>query len=174
MLEAPILITPDPNKPYMLQTDASNYAVGAVLSQVDDKNRDHPVAYISRTLKEAEINYSATERECLAMIYAIKAFRPILYGKHLTIVTDHLPLRWLQTHKDSSSRLIRWSLQIQDMDMTIEYKPGEKHTNADALSRMICLIQFGDELREGQQEIPESENCIMQGDGLKNKIKTVE
>ena len=167
LLEAPILITPDPNKPYMLQTDASNYAVGAVLSQMDDKKRDHPVAYISRTLKKAEINYSATERECLAMIYAIKAFRPILYGKHLTIVTDHLPLRWLQTHKDSSSRLIRWSLQIQDMDMTIEYKPGKKHTNADALSRMICLIQFGDELREGQQEIPEDDNCILQKDGLK-------
>ena len=151
----------------MLQTDASSYAVGAVLSQMDDKNRDHPVAYISRTLKKAEINYSATERECLAMIYAIKAFRPILYGKHLTIVTDHLPLRWLQTHKDSSSRLIRWSLQIQDMDMTIEYKPGKKHTNADALSRMICLIQFGDELREEQREIPEDENCILQRDGVK-------
>ena len=63
LLEAPILMTPDPNKPYTLQTDASGYAVEAVLSQLDESKRDHPIAYISRTLKKAEINYSATERE---------------------------------------------------------------------------------------------------------------
>ena len=118
-------------------------------------------------MKKAEINYSATERECLAMIYAIKAFRPLLYGKHLTVITDHAPLKWLQTHKDSSSRLIRWSLQIQDLDMTIEYKPGKKHTNADALSRMICMIQFGDELLEEQKDLPEDDWYDTQNDGIK-------
>ena len=167
LMNTPILAFPNFARPFMLQTDASDYAIGAVLSQEDSEHREHPVAFISRTLNTTEQKYSVTEKECLAVVYACKVFRPIIFGKELTIITDHAPLQWLQTHKDSSSRLIRWSLKIQDLNMKITYKPGKRHTNADAMSRLVNFINFGQLLQEQQEDLADIEGSIMGNDGIR-------
>ncbi|XP_048515544.1 uncharacterized protein LOC125502056 [Athalia rosae] len=134
LCEKPILQYPDFNKPFIVTTDASGTAVGAVLSQ-GQIGQDLPIAYTSRLLNKAEQNYSTTEKVLLAMVYAVKHFRPYLYGKTFTLVTDHRPLTWLQSLKDPSSRLARWKVHLMDYQFNIQYKPGRINANADALSR---------------------------------------
>lgn len=96
---------------------------------------DLPVAYASRLLTKAEKNYSATERECLAVVEFVRHFRHYLYGQHFLVITDHQALRWLHLVKDSSSRLIRWRLKLRDYQYEILYKSGKTNKNADALLR---------------------------------------
>ncbi|XP_062532989.1 uncharacterized protein LOC101738890 [Bombyx mori] len=134
LVEAPILIYPDFNSPFLLTCDASNYAISAILSQ-GPIGRDRPVSYASRTLNKAECNYSVTEKECLAIVFGTKTFRPYLYGRRFTIITDHKPLQWLFNCKDPGSRLIRWRLKLEEYDYDIKYKKGKTNCNADALSR---------------------------------------
>ncbi|KAJ0173294.1 hypothetical protein K1T71_011470 [Dendrolimus kikuchii] len=134
LTNAPILQYPDFSKPFILTTDASEYAIGAVLSQGEIGN-DLPIAYASRTLNKAEGNYSVSEKELLGVIYGTKTFRPYLYGRKFKIVTDHKPLVYLMNCKDPSSKLLRWRLKIEDFDYEIVYKPGKLNSNADALSR---------------------------------------
>ncbi|CAG9109133.1 unnamed protein product [Plutella xylostella] len=131
---APILAYPDFSKPFVLTCDASNVAVSAILSQ-GPIGKDLPIAYASRTLNKAESNYSVTEKECLAIIFGTKTFRPYLYGHRFTIVTDHRPLQWLFNCKDPGSRLVRWRLKLEEYDYEILYKKGKVNCNADALSR---------------------------------------
>ncbi|CAG9134488.1 unnamed protein product [Plutella xylostella] len=131
---APLLQYPDFSAPFVITTDASNYAVGAVLSQ-GEIGKDKPVAYASRTLNKPEGNYSTTEKELLAIIFAVKTFRPYLFGRKFKIVTDHRPLVWLFNVKDPGSRLIRWRLKLEEYDYEIVYKQGRLNSNADALSR---------------------------------------
>lgn len=133
LTSAPLLRSPDFEKPFFLSTDASGYAIGAVLSQRDEHG-ELPVAYASRQLKAPEINYSVTERECLAIVWAVKYFQPYLYGRSFEIHTDSRPLRWLLNVKDPSSRLARWNLRLQEYDFKIIHKPGKAHTNADTPS----------------------------------------
>lgn len=92
LISGPILQYPDTNKPFILTTDASNYSVGAVLSQVNDDGHDLPIAYASRTMNRAETSYHTTEHECLAIVWAVKHFRPYIYGQKFKIYTDHQPL----------------------------------------------------------------------------------
>lgn len=127
----PILIYPDFNKKFTLQTDASNYALGAVLSQ-----DGHPVSYASRTLNGSEQNYSTIEKELLAIVWATKHFRPYLFGRKFLIETDHRPLAWLFSIKEPNSKLVRWRLRLQEYDYEIKYKKGVLNGNADALSRI--------------------------------------
>lgn len=135
LTNAPLLQYPDHSKPFILTTDASNVALGAVLSQ-GQVGSDQPVAYASRTLSDTESRYSTIERELLAIIWAVKQFRPYLYGKKFYIYTDHRPLAWLNSLKDPNSKLTRWRLRLQDYDFEIIYKNGKQNTNADALSRI--------------------------------------
>lgn len=130
----PILQYPDFSKEFVLTTDASLYAIGAVLSQ-GEVGKDLPIAYASRTLNKAETNYSTIEREALAIIWAVKHFRPYLFGRRFKIVTDHQPLKWLFSMKDSNSRIVRWRLKLEEFDYEIIYKAGKYNVNADALSR---------------------------------------
>ena len=102
----PVLQYPDFAQPFVLTTDASGYAVGGVLSQ-GDVGKDLPIAYTSRLLNKAENNYSTIEKELLAIIYCIGHFRPYLYGRRFTLVTDHKPLVWLHSVRDPTSRLFR-------------------------------------------------------------------
>lgn len=127
----PILAYPDFSKTFTLTTDASNYALGAVLSQ-----DNHPICYASRTFNTHEINYSTIEKELLAIIWATKYFRPYLFGRKFTIETDHKPLTWLFSIKEPNSKLVRWRLRLSEYDYEIRYKKGTKNSNADALSRI--------------------------------------
>lgn len=125
---------PDFSKEFVPTTDASIHAIGAILSQ-GEVGKDLPIAYASRTLNKAESNYSTIERELLAIVWAVKHFRPYLFGRKFKIVTDHKPLTWLFSIKDPGSRLVRWRLKLEEYDYEIIYKAGKINTNADALSR---------------------------------------
>lgn len=131
----PILQYPDFNKEFILTTDASNVAIGAVLSQ-GAIGSDKPIAYASRTLNSSELNYSTIEKELLAIVWATKYFRPYLFGRKFKIITDHKPLQWIMNLKEPNSRLTRWRLKLSEYDFSIEYKQGKFNTNADALSRL--------------------------------------
>lgn len=135
LTKSPILKFPNFEKPFILCTDASAYAIGAVLCQEYD-GHEMPVAYASRQLKGAELNYSTTERECLALVWSIKHFRCYLYGYKFDVYTDHQPLKWLMKMAEPSNRLTKWSILLSEYDCEIHYRPGKKHTNADALSRI--------------------------------------
>ena len=108
-----ILQYPDFEKPFVLTTDASNYAVGAVLSQ-GPIGSDKPIAFASRTLNKSEEKYSATEKELLAIVWACKYFRPYLYGRKFTLYTDHKPLTYGLNLKDTNSRLTHWRLYLEE------------------------------------------------------------
>jgi len=134
----PILQYPDFKKEFLLTTDASNYALGCVLSQ-GEVDKDKPIAYASRVLNTSEINYSTIEKECLGIVFGIKHFRPYLWGKRFKIITDHRPLVWLFHVSDMNSRLARWRILLQEFEYEIIYKPGSENGNADALSRINLI-----------------------------------
>ena len=139
----PILQYPDFDKPFHLTTDASNVAIGAVLSQ-PSKNGDLPVAYASRTLNDSERRRSTIERELLAIVWGVEHFRPYLYGRKFKIFSDHRPLQWLSSIKEPSSKLFKWKTKLSAYDFEIEYKKGALNTNADALSRIELLNNNSD------------------------------
>ncbi|CAB0029249.1 unnamed protein product, partial [Trichogramma brassicae] len=130
----PLLQYPDFNRPFVVTTDASDFAVGGILSQGKIGN-DLPIAYTSRSLTDAEVNYSTIEKELLGIVNAVQQFRPYLYGRKFQIVTDHKPLLWLHNLKSPTSRLARWRERLHDFDYEMIHKPGRKNANADALSR---------------------------------------
>ena len=136
----PILAYPNVNKQFVINTDASNFALGAVLSQ-----NNHPIYYASRTLKQHEINYSTAEKELLAVAWAVTYFRPYLFGRKFAIKTDHEPLQWLVSIKEPNSKFVRWRLKLEEYDYEIVYKRCKTNGNADALSRIkpqINLIHY--------------------------------
>ena len=132
----PILKYPDFKRKFILETDASDFALGAVLSQKFEDGKEHPIAYASRTLNEAECNYSATEKELLAIVWATKHFRPYVFGTSFEIRTDHKPLVWLRQKNDLNRRLLHWKLALEELEFEIKYKKGTLNANADALSRI--------------------------------------
>ena len=132
---APILASPDFNRQFVLQTDASDRGIGAVLSQVDGDGIERPVAYYSKKLLPREERYSVIEKECLAIKSAIAAFQVYLLGRPFKIQTDHRALIWLNQLKDKNSRLTRWSLSLQPFKFEVTHRVGADNSNADALSR---------------------------------------
>jgi len=132
---APVLQFPNFDEPFILYTDASMQALGAVLAQKDKEGKEYVIAYASKGLTSAEQNYTVTELECYAVIWAIEKFHLYLASKKFTVVTDHYALKWLQTSVPKGRRA-RWILRLQPYDFEIQYKEGRKHLNADALSRI--------------------------------------
>ncbi|XP_046484824.1 uncharacterized protein [Neodiprion pinetum] len=143
LCEAPILQYPDFSSQFVVTTDASGFAVGAILSQ-GKPGEDAPVAYASRVLNKHERNYSTTEKEMVAIVYAIKTFRPYLYGRQFTLLTDHRPLVWVNSTNDPTSRVMRWRERLKEFQYKIQYKAGKINTNADALSRNPVDIEKRD------------------------------
>ena len=134
LCKEPVLQAPDFRKKFILQTDASRIGIGAVLSQVGDDGLEHPVAYASRKLQAAERNYATIEQECLAIKWGVEKFAVYLLGKEFEIQTDHAPLKWLQEHQHNA-RVARWALELQPFQFYIKHRAGNKHCNADSLSR---------------------------------------
>ena len=136
LTSAPVLAYPDPDKDYILDTDASQFGMGGVLSQLHD-GHERVVAYASKTFNKAQRNYCTTRRELLAVITFVKHFRHYLYGTRFTIRTDHASLRWLTNFKDPEGILARWITTLETYNYVIEHRPGKDHSNADSLSRTI-------------------------------------
>ena len=169
----PVLQPADPTQPYILRTDASAYALGAILLQGESPEQ-HPVEYASRLLTPAERNYSTTEREALAVLWALEKFRGYVEGSSVTIISDHQPLRWVMSLKSPSGRLARWSLALQSYDLKIEYLPGRSNVVADTLSRpphgdeeitinqvtVDFPVSSAEEMREQQQADPNLKKII--------------
>ncbi|CAN1293896.1 Retrovirus-related Pol polyprotein from transposon 17.6 [Linum perenne] len=132
---APIIVTPEWDLPFELMCDASDYAVGAILGQRIDK-RFRPIFYASKTLNEAQRNYTTTEKEMLAIVYALDKFRPYLVLSHVVVFTDHAAIRYLMNKPDAKSRLIRWVLLLSEFDIEIKDKKGSENVAADHLSRL--------------------------------------
>ena len=109
LISSPIIQPPDWSLPFEIMCDASDYAVGAVLGQTKNK-KHHVIAYASKTLTGAQLNYAATENELLAVVFAIDKFRSHLVGAKIIVYTDHAALKYLLTKKDAKPRLIRWIL----------------------------------------------------------------
>jgi hypothetical protein len=139
LVSAPVLSSPDFSKPFVIQTDASNTGLGAVLTQ-DLDGDERVIAYASRSLTKAERNYSVTERECLAVLFALEKFRPYVEGTHFTIVTDHYSLLWLNRMKDPAGKLARWSVKLNQFSFDLVHRKGKLNVVPDALSRLPAEI----------------------------------
>ena len=118
-----------------MQTDASEIAIGATLSQ-SVSDGEHPICYLSRKLLDRETRYAMIEKECLAVVWALSRVRYYLYGRHFEVVTDPNPLAWLNSVRGSNHRLERWALSLQEYSFTIRARTGKLNANADALSRL--------------------------------------
>ncbi|CAB3985651.1 Hypothetical predicted protein [Paramuricea clavata] len=137
LLKSPPILRPHHwDELFILQVDVSDYGVGAILCQLDNEGQDHPVVFASRKLQPKEMKLSTTEKECLAIVWAVEIFRYYLFGRKFILQTDHNPLVWLNQVKNKNMKLLRWSLTLQEYDIELEHKCGEKHVNVDALSRM--------------------------------------
>ena len=130
----PVLARPDFSKPFIVATDASNYAIGGVLSHEID-GEEHPICFVSRVLTKAERNYTVTEKECLGVIWCIDKLRPYLQGYDFVVITDHSSLKWLNSLKDPAGRLARWATALQAYNFSIVHRKGALHHVPDALSR---------------------------------------
>lgn len=137
LLVYPLLRRPDYSRPFYVHTDASQKAVGAVLTQRDDDGREYAVAYHSSKLTPTQRNWAVTHLECYAVVSAVcDAFKDFLLGNTFTVVSDHTSLRWLMTCTALQGKLARWSLRLQEfLPFTIDYRKGTQHLAPDALSR---------------------------------------
>lgn len=128
-----VLTYPDFKKPFQLTTDASQFAIGAVLSQ-----DDRPITFISRTLNKGEEKYATNEKEMLAIFWALSALRSYLYGSaKVKIITDHQPLTFALSNKNQNNKLKRWKAFLEEFDYELQYQPGKTNVVADALSRIV-------------------------------------
>ena len=162
LLEAPVLVYPLPDDEFILDTDASNEGIGAVLSQVHD-GVERVVAYASRKLSKAERNYCVTRKELLAVVAYLKYFRQYLYGRKVVVRTDHSSLRWLMNFKEPEGQLARWIEIVSEYDVTIQHRPGAKHANADGLSRQRCRQCTHCSSNKRNEDAPEGGQSVPKG-----------
>ncbi|XP_045027129.1 uncharacterized protein LOC123470647 [Daphnia magna] len=173
LIEATQLAYPDYGKPFDIHPDACEYGIGAALVQKTGDG-ERPVAFASRLLSATERNYSITEKECLALVWAMKKFHCYIWGMTVRVVSDHHALCWLTTKKDLAGRLARWALLVQGYEPQVLYKSGKLHEDADALSRYpvgpaeeedesdsllpVLLVTLNGDLeriRVGQESVPQ-------------------
>jgi len=155
---SPVLLHPDVTKQFIVECDASNYAIGAVLSQYDDNNKLHPVAYHSRSLNNAELNYPITDKELLAIKEAFSTWRHLLLGAKfkIKVFTDHRNLIYTLGGKVGNQRQHRWQLFFQEYDFELIYRQGSKNGKPDSLSRRPDYIN--EETEDQPEYILDSKN----------------
>ena len=124
-------------KPFILDTDASDTGIGGVLSQADGEGRERVIAYGSRLLKP-ERQYCVTRRELLAVVTFIQQYRPYLVCRRFTLRTDHGSLTWLRNFKEPEGQLARWLERLQELNFEVMHRRGTAHGNADSLSQLPC------------------------------------
>lgn len=161
---APVLLHPDPRKPFQVETDASDYAIGAVLSQPDASGAFHPVAFYSRKFTAPEINYPIYDKELAAIIAAFEEWRPYLAGAQhrVQVLTDHKNLVYFTTTRTLNRRQARWSTFLADYDFEILFQPGTRHGKADALSRRADLV-----LQPGDLAYDQQSHCLLRPDQVR-------
>ncbi|KAK4469996.1 hypothetical protein MN116_000019 [Schistosoma mekongi] len=153
---APILGFPDTSLgpgPFILDTDASDHAIGAVLSQISPGGQEKVISYGSRKLDKREVNYSTTRREMLALVYFMKHFRHYLLGRQFRVRTDHKTLQWLSNFREADGQLARWQETLQEFDYVCEYRRGAQHLNADAMSRHPAPVEVVNSLLTADSEV---------------------
>ena len=136
LVSPPIMRSPNWELPFEIMCDASDYAIGAVLGQREDK-KAFVINYASKTLDSAQSNYTTTEKEFLAIVFALENFRSYIVGSPITIFMDHAALKYLLSKQDTKPRLTRWILLCQEFDLTIKDKKGVENVVADHLSRLV-------------------------------------
>jgi hypothetical protein len=146
LMSAPVLGLPNRNDPFVLDTDASDKAIGAVLSQIQ-AGAPRVVCYGSYALTKEQRRYCTTRKELLAVVRFTRQFRHYLLGKRFTVRTDHSSLTWLLNFKEPQGQIARWMEELSQYDMDIVHRAGKKHANADALSRL--LVDGGDHYEHG-------------------------
>ena len=139
LITSPILTYPESGKTFILDTDASDRAMGAVLSQEHD-GRERVIAYMSKAMNKYEQNYCVTRKELLAVINALKHFHSYLYGQEVLLRTDNSAVSWMKSLKNPSGQVARWLQELGNYNLTITHRPGRQHRNADALSRNPCKV----------------------------------
>jgi len=128
---------PTINDQFILDTDASDCSIGAVLSQIQN-DQERVVAYASRSLDRRERNYCVTRKELLAVVHFMCYFKQYLLGRQFTVRTDHAALTWLRRTPEPIGQQARWLEQMEEYDFAIKHRPGVRHGNADAMSRRPC------------------------------------
>ncbi|GKV16140.1 hypothetical protein SLEP1_g26822 [Rubroshorea leprosula] len=145
LVNAPIIVAPCWDLPFEIMCDASNDALGAILGQRKDR-KFHTIYYASRTMNEAQKNYTTTEKELLAVVFAFEKFRPYLILSKVIVHTDHSALKYLLAKKDAKPRLLRWILLLQEFDLEIKDRKGVENSIADHLSRLDEMhVECGDD-----------------------------
>jgi len=134
LTSAPILALLTDEGTHILDTDASDFGLGAVLPQKQD-GIERVIAYPSRTMTESELHYEMTRKERLAVVYGLKQFRQYLFGRHFVIQTEHAALSWLRKTPEPMPQLARWLTLIEQYDYEVVHRHGKQHANADGLSR---------------------------------------
>ena len=137
LMTPPILTYPNFERPFILYTDASTFALGAILAQKDERKKEGVIAYASRTLHKHERNYGVTELECLAVVWAVRHFHHYLHGQKFTVITDHAALKYLLKMTNPVGKLGRWLMTLNGYDLEIINRPGKQHSNVDSLSRIV-------------------------------------
>ncbi|GBC40100.1 1-phosphatidylinositol 4,5-bisphosphate phosphodiesterase-like [Rhizophagus irregularis DAOM 181602=DAOM 197198] len=141
LIQYPILRHPDWKKEFLLITDASGKGLGAVLSQKDEKGKEVVIAYASRSLLPAEENYPITELECLGIVWGIQHFHKYLIDRKFKVITDHSALKGLMNAKIPKGRRARWVMELQQYNFEVVHRSGKENTNADALSRLLKIVE---------------------------------
>ncbi|GFS76285.1 retrovirus-related Pol polyprotein from transposon 297 [Trichonephila clavipes] len=137
LIDKPVLYAPNFEREFIVQTDASNAGMGAVLTQLTEQGEEHPILYLSKKFSEVEKRYCTTEKECASIVFAIKRLHYYLDGNSFLVMTDHNPLVWLNRNVSSNPRLMRWALALQPYNFRIVHRSGNSHKNADSLSRSV-------------------------------------
>ncbi|GFX81866.1 retrovirus-related Pol polyprotein from transposon 297 [Trichonephila clavipes] len=135
LIDKPVLYAPTFEREFIVQTDASNAGMGAVLSQLTEQGEEHPILYLSKKFSEVEKRYCTTEKECASIVFAIKRLHYYLDVNSFLVMTDHNPLVWLNRNVSSNPRLMRWALALQPYNFRIVNRSGKSHKNAHSLSR---------------------------------------